>query len=202
MVPWAAQQEAASDLAAYRALALEPSGLPRPLVAPGPLLATTPGLTGTATLLDAEQEAWNRWTDGGPRLFNNRIAHLFRVEVVAPDGSRWVPSGTLLELNSPEVQVGAAESPEAILADLTWFALQQERWVLDGDLVARTRGAGRFRSVYLSPTDQGHAGLLAFPLFDGEQQERRLDTLHVVGMRLTMAIEVEGQLEELVWVFD
>ena len=64
----------------------------------------------------------------------------------------------------------------------------------------RTRGAGP-TDPYLPAITLGGdlEGLVAFPLFDGENV---LSDLHVVALRLTLPIVAQDGDHELVWVFD
>ncbi len=190
----AAEQELARDrIARYRAWALEPARIPPPGVVPGPLTAEAGALTGTATLVLPEDAPWNRWgLMGRPLLFNNRVAVLFDVDVEGPGEIRWVPERTVLEVNTPEHRLRAVPTAEHLLAELSWYAIQQEKWVLDGDLVRRTRAAGGFREAFVRDGDGLH-GVIPFAWADPDR--------HVGALRLTVAVTVDGVPAELVWVF-
>lgn len=158
-------------------------------------------IVGRAQLVRAEDAEWNQWVDGGPRLFNNRAALIFRIEIEGPGPISWDPDRTRLEVNDENLVLPVASSAEALLAELLYHAFLEEQWALEGDLVNRTRGAGPYRSGYLPAIALGGdlEGLMAFPLFDGESV---LSDVHVVALRLTLPIVAEDGDHELVWVFD
>ncbi|MBX2800036.1 MAG: hypothetical protein KTR31_20330 [Myxococcales bacterium] len=165
---------------------------------------TTAGaVTATARPLRPEDAPWNRWPTGGHRLFNNRAALLFEVSIRSDEPLVWLPAGTTLELNDEHTVVPAAETTEALLADLLSHAFLEEQWSIPGDLVDRARGAGPFRAAYLPLHAQDGAmeGIMAFPLWAGPG--RSLAELHVVAVRLTVKVGMGSEEEaDLVWVFD
>jgi hypothetical protein len=193
-----AREVTQEGLERFRAFALEPARRPPPsleLVAPG----EGPGLVGDAQVVQAEAASWNQGPDGSPVLFNDRWLWLVWVEVSSTEGKpiSWVADQTTLELNDPDTVLRAAPLPDDVLGDLLFWALQEERAGLAGDLVARTRTAGGFRSRYLPRTgrDGTLRGLVAFPAAD-------VDGLHVVAARLSMPIVHDGARVPMVWVFD
>jgi hypothetical protein len=195
------QAAAEAEIGAFERWALEPSRLPRPLVPHETQVATSGGVRGRLTLVQPEAAVWNAWPVGA-RLFNDRMAHVFEVDLEAPGSLRWSPVQSTLELNRPDQVLVAAGSAEVLLADLSWFALQQERWVLEGDLVARTRAAGPFRAAYMHQKADGSlAGLVAFPALnrDGDMS---LADLHIVAMRVRIQVYLDGQPHTLEWVLD
>lgn len=172
--------------------------------------AQATGLSGTAELVLAEDASWNHWPGPGPRLFNNRTAHLFHLTVETPPEARvrWLPEASQLELNVTGNTLAPAPNQEPLLDELVFWAFQQERAVLEGDLVERTRAAGDFRRAYMPIEGLGGlSGLVAFPLVTTETNAPFLDgmdpsELHVVSMRLTLAIEVDDVRRDLVWLLD
>jgi len=182
----------------FRSFALEPARLPPPSVEPEAAAADA-GLVGAATLRRPEDEAWNLGPDGAPVLFNDRWVWLVELELTSEEGKpiSWVSDDTTLELNDPDTVLRAATTPDDVLGDLLFWALQQERAGVPGDLVARTRTAGGFRSRYLHRTgSDGHLeGLVAFPAAE-------LDGLHVVAARLKVPVVHDGTTTTLVWVFE
>ena len=192
IVDYSSQQEARETIAAFRAWALEPARLPPPGVDPGPL-ALEGDFKAVARVVRAEDASWNQWGSAKePLLFNNRVALLFEVDLDAPGNVVWNPDGTWLEVNRPEDRLSAVRSAEHLLADLSWHALQQERFLLEGDLVQRTRHAGGFREAFVRDGEGLH-GLIAFTLPEPDR--------HIGALRLTVAFEVDGTPRSLVWVF-
>jgi hypothetical protein len=178
-------------------------------VDPGPVHVAGDGVEATARLIRAEEAPWNGWVDGGPRLFNNAAALVIEVSVRAEGELAWAPDVTRLELNDERTAILAASSGELLLADLLLNAFLEERWALDGDLVDRTRAAGPFRAAYLPlvGVDGALDGVVAFPLYEGGATPtlgggESLAGLHVVALRLTLGVVVDGRLRELVVVFD
>ena len=101
----------------------------------------------------------------------------------------------MVELDTPDNALHAASAPDTLLTPLLSAALEQERWVLDGDLVARTRAAGPFRASYLPTGRSDHLeGVVAFPIGDND--------VGVSQMRLTLRIEDEDGIHDLVWVYE
>ncbi len=143
-----------------------------------------------------EDAEWNQWKDGQPRLFNNRSAYMFQLHIEGEGPLRWMPKNTKLELNTEGNALPAAESPESLLRPLLAAALDQERFVLDGDLVERTRAAGPFRAEYmpLASQDGPLDGLIAFPLEDSDA--------HVVGLRVTIGVKSVDGPQQIAAVFD
>jgi len=182
----------------FRAFALEPARRPPPSLDP---LATASarGLTGQAEVVHVEQASWNLGPDGAPVLFNDRWVWLLQVDIASSEGKpiSWVAQQATLELNDPETVLHAAPLPDDILGDLLFWALQEERAGVPGDLVARTRAAGGFRTRYLSRTSSSGvlSGLVAFPAAD-------VEGLHVVAARLNIPVVHDGATVPMVWVFD
>ena len=143
-----------------------------------------------ARLGRAESSTWNAWPDGTARLFNNRVAHLFDIEIVGDGPVGWMPSHTTLELNEPGAALPAAPGPETLLSDLLGLALKAERHLLDSELTERTRSAGAFRAAYLPPAGADRiAGVIAFPLWAADpSMQGPLAEKHVVAMRLTLTL--------------
>lgn len=204
------RQEFEEALARFIAYRLEPAKVAPPTLSPQGGLVIKGDLEGTARLVQAEDEGWNDWNGEGPRLLNNTMAHWFQVEIRSRSGLpvRWLPSRTSLELNEPGNVLQPAATQEELLEELLFFAYQQERQVLEGDLVERIRGGGQLRAAYIDAEWSQLQGLIAFPL--------TLDTstapflaqggmpadYHVVSMRLTVAVETPRGVEELVWMFE
>ena len=187
---------------AYQDYALAPAGIAPPGIAFEPRRAEAEGVWGIATPIRPEDAPWNQWPDGGARLFNNRMAHLFEVTLHGEGVIGWVPEETSLELNDPSVRLVASGSPEGLLVELLYFARIQEDWILDGDLVARTRAAGPFRAAYLPARGQGAlTGLIGFPMSMVDLPPEVAST-HVVAERLTVAVTTPSGIHTLVWVFE
>ena len=202
-VPVAIDERAAAQdrIASYRQYALEPARIPPPSVSRSVRELRDGSIVGRARIVRPEEAEWNQWVDGGPRLFNNRIALVFEVEVEGPGPISWDPDGTRLEVNDERTVLPVAPSAELLLGDLLFHAYLEEQWALDGDLVSRTRGAGPWRSAYLPAIAHGGllGGVVAFPLVEGDSA---LFDLHVVALRLTLPVVAEDGPHELVWVFD
>jgi hypothetical protein len=202
LVAYEAQQDALRQKEAYEAYALHPAGLVPPAIQVAPLRAESMGVWGMATPLRPEDQSWNRWPDGGARLFNNRMAHLFEVTLHGEGVIGWIPEETVLELNDPSIRLVATGSPDGLLVDLLYFAKAQEDWILDGDLVARTRAAGPFRASYLPARgDRQLRGIIGFPMSGGSDPISVAET-HIVAERLTLAVTTAEGISRLVWVFD
>lgn len=184
------------EIALFQRERLEPARIPPPSVAPAEPLEVD-GISATARLLRPEEAEWNRWTSKGSRLFNNRAAMLFEIRIEGPAPVRWRPEGTRLELNDQRTILTPAPSGEVMLGELLFYAYLEEQWAIEGDLVDRTRGAGPFRAAYLPAiTEEGPlVGVLAFPL--GESYD-----VHVVAMRLTLAVATAKGTRDLVWLFE
>jgi hypothetical protein len=185
---------------------LAPAQVAPPTLTRRTALATTPDVSGTVELLLAEDEPWNQWPGRTARLFNNRAAHLFQVELVADGPITWLPERTQLELNEPGNVLRPAASQEELLEELLFWAYHQERQVLEGDLVERTRAAGALRDAYLprSANDGMLTGILAFPLEITPETERFLGDgdpadYHVVAMRLTLGLIGPDGRQQLVF---
>ena len=190
-------REATSEgVAAFRAFALEPARLPPPSLEPVSE-ATEGALWGRAEVLRPEEAPWNRGPRG-PVLFNDRWVWLVHLHVASSEGKpiSWVADRTTLELNDPDTVLPAAPSPGDVLADLLFWALQEERAGLPGDLVARTRAAGGFRAAYLPRTGSDGVldGVIAFPAAEAEGT-------HVVAARLRVPIVHDGSTRRMEWVF-
>lgn len=163
-------------------------------------------MEGTITLVLAEDATWNTWDDGSARLFNNRIGHLFQVDlrpVGEPRPLRWEPAATRLEMNVTGDPLYAATNQEALLEELVFWAFQQERAIVTGDLVDRARAAGELRRLYLSrDVEASLKGLIAFPYAPVEEGQYDPSDHHVVSMRLTLALYLDGTLQEVTVLFD
>jgi len=202
MVPYEGQQEAMNKKRAYEAYALRPAGIAPPGIDTTPRRADGDGIWGMAAPIRAEEESWNQWPDGSARLFNNRMAHLFEVSLQGDGLIGWVPEDTSLELNDPSIRLISSGSPEGLLVDLLYFAKTQEDWILDGDLVARTRAAGAFRSSYMPARGSGRIdGIIGFPISSLDAPMEVADT-HIVAERLTVSVTTAQGIRTLVWVFD
>ncbi len=161
--------------------------------------AAAQGLTGRAEVVRVEEASWNLGPDGAPVLFNDRWVWLVQVDIASGEGMpiSWVAQQATLELNDAETVLHAAPLPDDVLGDLLFWALQEERAGVPGDLVARTRAAGGFRSRYLPRTNSDGilSGLVAFPAAD-------VEGLHVVAARLKIPVVHDGATVPMVWVFD
>ncbi|MCB9677336.1 MAG: hypothetical protein H6737_19650 [Alphaproteobacteria bacterium] len=203
-----AREETRSILERFRAYRLAPAGVAPPSLEHRNGLDRTDGISGSIELVLAEDAEWNQWSDGSARLFNNRTAHLFQVEITSEEPVRWLPERTRLELNVEGNVFRAAESQEVLLEDLLFWAYHQERNVLDGDLALRARGAGPLREAYMpSHVDTLLTGLIAFPLVETPENERFYTSVdpseyHVVSMRVTVGLETPHGRESLVWLLE
>lgn len=179
----AERAEVQRTLEAFTEYWLEPAGVAPPVIDFEAQTTHLDGLTLEVRPVRAEDGAWNQWRDTSLRLFNNRAAYLFEVRVTGEGTLQWMPERSGLELNEPGAPLRAAESPEELLQPLLAAALDQERYVIDGDLVERTRAAGPFRALYMpvSPRNDELAGLIAFPLDEGDR--------HVVGLKVTVGVD-------------
>lgn len=185
-------------LQAFRAEALEPARIPPPSISQTSQETASGSVSGRARLLRPEDAPWNRWVDGGSRLFNNRAALLFELSLRGPGPLSWDPEATRLELNDEQTVLPAAPTAEVLLAQLLFHAYLERQWGFDGDLVNRTRGAGPFRMAYAPPVGAGDelSGIVAFPL------DEVPEGLHVVAMRLTVPVMARDGLHRLVWIFE
>lgn len=205
MVVRAEQEQVRRDIELYTQILLQPAQIAPPSIDFGLREAVSGPVVGRARPVLAEQEAWNSWNDG-LRLFNHRMGHLFEVRIEAPGPLVWSAGETTLELNDDSVALRAAPVADLLFEDLLFWADQQELFVLDGDLVARTRAAGAFRSAYLPSSTDGSvlSGLVGFPLRGIEDGDRwrELAEMHVVAVRLTVVVATPDGRHELSWVFD
>ncbi len=188
--------EVQQTLDAFSEYWLAPSGVAPPVIEFERMTVTNQGVTMQILPIRAEEAAWNQWPDATLRLFNNRAAYLFEVRLSAEGPLQWVPERSGLELNKPGAPLRAAESPEELLQPLLAAALDQERYVIDGDLVERTRAAGPFRALYMpvGGQDTQVSGIVAFPLDDGEQ--------HVVGLKVTIGVNGPNGATDLAVTYD
>lgn len=195
------RQDAQDRIASYCRYALEPARIPPPSVSRAEREVRDGPIVGRARIVRAEEAEWNQWMDQGPRLFNNRMALIFEIEIDGPGPISWDPDRTLLEVNDDRTVLPVAPSAEVLLGELLFHAWLEEQWALDGDLVSRTRGAGPWRSAYLPAIVHGGGlgGVIAFPLIAGDTA---LFDLHVVALRLTLPVIAEDGQHDLVWVFD
>jgi len=187
---------------------LDPARVAPPTVSPVGALVQDGPVQGVARLVLAEDQPWNRWEGEGVRLMNNTVAHWFQIDVETVDGSplRWDPRRTRLELNEPGNQLQVARTQEELLEELLFFAYQQERFLLDGDLVERARGGGQLRAAYLALHDDHLQGLIAFPITLNADTADFLGhgppaDYHVVSMRLSVGIDTPSGPRELQWMF-
>lgn len=200
--PEVALDEVVARLDDYRSRALSPARVAPPAITFEPVEIEAGRVHATARALRPEDAPWNQWPGGGPRLFNNRAALLFELRIEAPGATAWLPEATWLELNDAETVVPAAETTEALLEELLYWAFMEERWLAGGDLVDRARGAGPFRGAYLPlhASDGVLEGVVAFPM--GVEPGVSLADLHVVAVRLTVGILSDDGEQQLVWVID
>ena len=201
------QQRVESEIASFVDFALRPGQVAPPTIRFEEKSREAGPVTVTVRPLRPEDAVWNQWRDGTPRLFNNRMAQAFDVEIVGPAPLIWLPNATQLELNDESVVLFAAPTADIVLGELLYWALQQERWVLDGDLVARTRAAGPFRTAYmdLSSFEDGVlGGVIAFPTLydDVSGQPASAAMMHVVALRLTVAVQSAEGIHDVVFVYD
>lgn len=209
VVAQAHQDQTVQVLERYVAYRLEPARLPPPSLSSRSQEIQIGELTARAELVLAEEAEWNAWPDGTSRLFNNTAAHLFDVSVEGGGHLlRWLPDTTRLELNVVGNAFPVAPTQETLLEELVFWGFQQERAVLEGDLASRARAAAGLRKAYLEPVYSDRIdGLIAFPLVATDTNRPHLDgqepeQLHVVSMRLTLGVEIDGELDQLVWTFD
>lgn len=197
----AEQAEVEGDLRAFVRYALEPARIAPPTVTWEPREIEVDGVRARITPLRPEEAGWNRWSRGEARLFNNRMAYLFLVRVEGPGPLAWSPRESTLELNGPMNRLVAAGAPDELLSEITFWAVLQERLLLEGDLADRIRGAGPFRASYLPlhSSDSVLEGVIGFPL--GLERGAALSELHVATLRLTLRIQAGDRPRELVWVF-
>lgn len=195
---------AQSAIRAWSAWALKPSHLAHPQVPSDEVRMERDGEWVAVRYIRAESAAWNDWPAGPPRLFNNRMGHLFAVRSSLPGSARLSTAHTSLELNSPDIRLSAADGPDRFLDPLINHALLQERHGLPGDLTSRLRGAGGFRSAWWHREAEGWEGLIGFPTPYGATHDGALplSDLHVVAMRLTLVLEVDGEPQTWVFVLD
>ncbi|MEQ1504899.1 MAG: hypothetical protein ABMB14_21890 [Myxococcota bacterium] len=187
-------------LEAYRSQSLAPARIPPPSLDEPAREADQDGVHGLARLVRSEDADWNRWIDGGPRLFNNRAAVLFDLTIEGRGTVVWDPDRTRLEVNDERTVLLASASAEGLLGELLFHAYLEEQWAVGGDLVNRTRAAGPFRAAYLPGVGDGAlSGVVAFPLGDAEHD---WSELHVVALRLTVPVTDDAGRHDLVFVFD
>jgi len=196
-------------LARFMRYRLEPAAVAPPSIEGTPLLVVVNDISGSAVPIRAESADWNQWPGTSSRLFNNRAALLFELEITSGEAVRWVPERTRLELNHEGNLLRAAPTQEVLLEDLLFWAYHQERNVLDGDLALRARAAGPLREAYLPITPERLlTGIVAFPLVTSPENERYYvdmdpSDFHIVSMRLTVAVrDPRGEIVELVWLFE
>ncbi len=199
----AAEQVAlTSEVESYRAFALEPAHQAPPAVRSFDGRVDAGPASVHVRWRAPEDASWNRWEDGTARLFNDRVAHVFEVDIEGPGLLGWEPSETMLELNSPSTRLVALADAEPMLADLLLLALACERQLVDVDLLARTRAAGAFRSAYLPPSGAERiSGVVVFPLWSSDSTRPAWDT-HVVAMRLRLRVTVDGVPHDATIVLD
>lgn len=204
------RKEFAAALDRFVSYRLEPARVAPPSVSRVGALVSDGPVQGVARLVLAEDQPWNGWEGDGVRLMNNTVAHWFQIDVETVDGSplRWDPSRTVLELNEPGNLLKVARSQEELLEELLFFAYQQERFLLDGDLVERARGGGQLRAAYLDLHDDHLQGLIAFPITLNAETVSFLGQggppadYHVVSMRLSLGIDTPEGPRRLQWLFE
>lgn len=206
----AERREFATALERFVQYRLEPARVAPPTVSPVGALVQDGPVQGVARLILAEDEPWNAWEGAGVRLLNNTVAHWFQVDVEAIDGTplRWDPARTVLELNEPGNTLRVARTQEELLEELLFFAYQQERFLLDGDLVERARGGGQLRAAYLDAHADTLQGLIAFPIALNPETAPFLGhggppaDYHVVSMRLSLGVDTPSGPRRLQWLFE
>ena len=171
-----------SDLDRFVHAWLAPARIAPPTIDFVSMQAEAGGISGSVTPLRPETAAWNQWTNGELRLFNNRAGLLFEVKLQSDQAVRWIPERTHLVLDD-ETRVPSTARADELLIPLMRMALTEERWVIPGDLVARTRAAGAFRAAYLPMSGSKEvAGIVAFVLPRPDQQVTRV-SLHLALLR-------------------
>lgn len=189
------QEATRRELERFERQWLAPAGIAPPAVRDGSQAIAQGSLQVQAAPLRPEDAPWNAWPGPTSRLFNNRAGLFFAVQATGPNGLRWVPEHTTLEIDS-EGSLSPADSADALLVPLITAALAQERAGLPGDLVDRTRAAGPYRSAYLpqSATTGSLQGVIAFPLPDPDQQ--------IVAMRLTLSLWTPTGTERVQFLYE
>jgi hypothetical protein len=186
--PAAERREGEDELARFHAYWLAPAHVAPPTIPFEPRTRAEEAWTLAAQPARPELAAWNQWQGPDARLFNDRAGYLFEIAVDGPGPVRWVPEKTRLWLNGRAIELRPAASPEDLLGPLLSAAVQQERDLLDGDLVDRTRGAGAFRSAYLPVSEQPRlAGALIFPTDEPDR--------HVTDLELVLALDTPSGLK-------
>ena len=184
------------ELSRFRRYWLEPARVAPPTVDFEWREATSGDVTTRIRPLRPEDAEWNQWPGDGYRLFNNRAALLFEVEIDGDPPLRWVPERSTLELNDAGTPLLAAATPDDLLVPLLRAALVQEQFGTDGDLVDRTRAAGPFRAAYLplSASRPQVKGVIAFPLEAPEQ--------HVIAFRVRLRVHGADGGHDLTWLYE
>jgi hypothetical protein len=197
----AERQDVAERLEAFERHLLAPARVAPPSVDREPHVLADGDVRATVRLVLPEEAEWNQWRDGGARLFNNRVALLFDVQLEGPGPLGWRPERTTLELNDETLRLTAAPDAEVLLGGLLVHALLAAEWGIETELVDRTRAAGPFRDVYLEhDTEEGPLeGVIGFQLWDGKEA---LGDLHVAAMRLRLAVHAAGEDHVLEAVID
>lgn len=191
----AEREEGRQRLERFSEAWLEPARIAPPTVSPEPQVVESEGVSARVRVLRAEEASWNEWGEG-VRLFNERAGYFFAVELAGEGRLAWLPERTLLERNVEGSPLRASADPDEFLLPLQQAALHAAALVLDRDFGERARAAGPFRSAYLSRRAQRDR-------LDGVVGFRADDTsLHVVAMRLTLAVQTETGPRDLVIEWD
>lgn len=186
--------EATDDIAAFRRAWLMPARIAPPAIEFLTRDAAVDAVHGTATPAIPEDADWNDWPGAESRLFNNRVGLMFVVDIAGDGRIEWMPDRSSLRVNRA-FDVPPATSADQLLVPLLSAALEQERAMVDADLVDRTRGAGPFRAAYVPQVAaDGHLhGVVVFPLPDPDQQ--------VVDVTLTIAVRDSVGAHVLTWAW-
>ena len=182
---------------------LSAAHLPPPTLLHPSSEASVAGVTGRIAWVRAESAAWNQWPDRSARLFNDRAAALFSVDLHG-DGHRVqiVPERSWLEINVEGDPLPMARDQDELLTELLLQSLQSEQSGLRSDLAERYRAAGPFRRAWipLRPGDRIQ-GLVGFPLWmHGQEGWVDRSEEHIVAMRIHLGIEVDGAPAALTWL--
>lgn len=173
---------------------LAPARIAPPTIDFEPMVATSGQWTATATPFLVEDAAWNRWPEEN-RLFNNRVAYWFDVEVHGSGELRWLPEETWVDLNGRQ-RLRSAPTPEELLEPLFAAAVAETRAGGGRRFADRTRAAGPYRDGYLpigTAVDAAH-GWVAFPTGGIER--------HVTRIELEVTIATHEGTRRFTWLFD
>ena len=190
------QKASANFVQDFQAYWLHEARIAPPTISFEPQRIEDNSLTAEIRPIRAESQPWNTWPGEGFRLFNNRSAYLFFVQVQGPGSLRWVPEDTILHLNTDDIDLAPASTAEHLLQPLRETAVIQEKAFLDGDLTRRLRGATEFRQAYLPKDSRTNTltGVIAFPV----QHPKG----HVQALQVQIMIETSKGKQRLTWVFE